>query len=1054
MATKELCYRIEAVPDLSLRKYSSLDDNGVNGVLKKHLAFLRQWNRKGALSGTSVHLFYYFDGRDDRGQYGIGEKGNKLEVLFLVRGEAEKMKNVPELVSASTLSDYFKFSACNYSDFLKQFNIEDLTFPVCSTLLKKEVIIRSSLEMTGEDGGYYTVPQWEINEDGRLYNMSKLMEALDRRILYRVDLYPVERGSSLREALRKPMSVLRERQYNKTSADGQRDYEAENVLKEYQGLLDSVDSSPHFIANAFVFGDDAENSTVVLDAAGAEALKKGNYEIATFNGKFTHFAFFDNDEDINFIDRKKKVVLQKSNPGLVACKSDSQNYKLRYLPTLFTLEEAAPFFRFPTLFEGEVVQKRKETAPKAIPSEILECKACGYKCEIYGEEKPTDNSICPECGAVALEKKYLGLYLGSDDNGYDVYFPLRNLAKHAFIAGVPGSGKTNTMHHLASTLWKKHKIPFLVLEPAKQEYRALANQPGMEELYIFSPNANMQFPLHINPFEFPKGLMVAEHIRRLCSVFEGAFPLDNPMPFLLDTAIEAVYRELGWSPESVYTESTALKFPTMSMLYKRLEDELKITTYSEEIRGNLESALKVRIGSLLRREMGDVFDVPCSTIAPEEWLTIPAIIELESMGTGPANFLTLMLCALIREALKVNPNHDKEYARHVIFIEEAHNLIGPEAEETSGADANPKQAATAFVVKMLAEVRALKEGIIIADQLPTVMAQEVIKNTGLKIGLRITSSDDRGLLGSTMAANSLQMEEMATFNVGRSLISYEGLMRPFTIQTHEWCGNWAIKHCSEVSFDINWCETECRHYRNGDCIPDKIKRDLITVPKSDADLVEFVRETNSFKRICERSFVIESTRFSREYAKISDQINGILIHIKKLNEKDVQIRKLEAHVFEMSHKLISTPDWENNQEQIDVIHNTADYVNQLKIELSTKYLASEKFRRTYGAIVDCILLVRKIQDRKKHWVKLGITDFKNINNEIVGGGELSQIQRIVVGVNDIQKAAILLAQQLFVVASPHLPNASKVRAEIEVAISTFKVKNILPRQEKEGKHGK
>ena len=98
------------------------------------------------------------------------------------------------------------------------------------------------------------------------------------------------------------------------------------------------------------------------------------------------------------------------------------------------------------------------------------------------------------------------------------------------------------------------------------------------------------------------------------------------------------------------------------------------------------------------------------------------------MGTGPANFLTLMLCALIREALKVNPHHDKEYARHVIFIEEAHNLIGPEAEETSGADANPKQAATAFVVKMLAEVRALKEGIVIADQLPTVMAQEVIKN--------------------------------------------------------------------------------------------------------------------------------------------------------------------------------------------------------------------------------------------------------------------------------------------------------------------------------------
>ena len=124
----------------------------------------------------------------------------------------------------------------------------------------------------------------------------------------------------------------------------------------------------------------------------------------------------------------------------------------------------------------------------------------------------------------------------------------------------------------------------------------------------------------------------------------------------------------------------------------------------------------------------------------------------------------------------------------MIFIEEAHNLIGPESEEQTGAEADPKQAATAFVVKMLAEVRALKEGIVIADQLPTVMAQEVLKNTGLKIGLRITSADDRSLLGSTMAASALQLEQMSTFAVGEALIFYEKLMRPFEMRIKEWCG--------------------------------------------------------------------------------------------------------------------------------------------------------------------------------------------------------------------------------------------------------------------------
>ncbi len=114
-------------------------------------------------------------------------------------------------------------------------------------------------------------------------------------------------------------------------------------------------------------------------------------------------------------------------------------------------------------------------------------------------------------------------------------------------------------------------------------------------------------------------------------------------------------------------------------------------------------------------------------IDPEEWLTKPIIIELESLGEGPANFVTLLLCTLIRETLKADPLKEKEKKiRHVIFIEEAHNLIAQKA-QVDAEDSNPKIAATAFIVKMLAEVRALREGIIIADQLPTAMAPEVIK---------------------------------------------------------------------------------------------------------------------------------------------------------------------------------------------------------------------------------------------------------------------------------------------------------------------------------------
>lgn len=734
----QLWYRLSEIPDLTLNKYESLGSDGIEGVLDKHVAFLRQLNRKGIVSGISYHLFYLYLVPDDKNE---DRPGHRLQIWFMAMGEPEALENVSALINASPLSDFFILEPFSGTP-----DFDGLFFCSCSFLSKAETLLPASVE---SDSVYYLIRDWDVDSTGRLYNMCKIMEALNRTALYRVDLYPVEKSSSIREALRKPMNRLRRAQ-EELSGSGRRDYDGRDVLSSYENLITKFDSSPHFIANVMVMADCRENSVSILDAAGSESLEKGKYNITSFSSRFNALSFLEGEFDEM---ESRNMILKNGKVGLTLCREDAASININYLPSLFSLEEIAPFFRLPALYDGETIQIAKETSPHAV-----------------------DKS-----GA---------LHLGFDVNGYDVYFPLSLFSKHAFISGTPGSGKTNTMHHVTSSLWKDHHIPFLVLEPAKQEYRALLNDPGMKDLYLFSPNADMSFPLHINPFEMPKGTLIAEHIRRLCSVFEGAFPLEPPMPFLLDTSIEAVYRDCGWLPDDVYksAEEDSRTLPTMSMLYKRLEEEVSSTTYSDEVRGNLESALKIRIGSLLRREMGDVFDVPRSTFMPEKWLTVPAVIELESMGTGPANFLTLMLCSLIRETLKINP-HFSGAVRHVIFIEEAHNLIGPEAEEQKGLEADPKQAATSFIVKMLAEVRALKEGIVIADQLPSVMAQEILKNTGLKIGLRLTSSDDREMLGSTMAASPLQLEQMSTFSVGEALIFYEKLRRPFTIRIDEWMGN-------------------------------------------------------------------------------------------------------------------------------------------------------------------------------------------------------------------------------------------------------------------------
>ena len=180
--------------------------------------------------------------------------------------------------------------------------------------------------------------------------------------------------------------------------------------------------------------------------------------------------------------------------------------------------------------------------------------------------------------------------LGQTNNGLSAFIDASSFKKHAFICGVPGSGKTNTMLHLANSLWHHKKlikddtdnlsvtfkeesdpIPFLVLEPAKREYRELSRY-DIPELIILSPSASTKFPMRLNPFEFPKGLTLSEHISKLCQVFEGAFPIAPPAPFILDKAIEGIYRAHGWNTNDINTGEK--EYPTMSELYDRFQKEL------------------------------------------------------------------------------------------------------------------------------------------------------------------------------------------------------------------------------------------------------------------------------------------------------------------------------------------------------------------------------------------------------------------------------------------------------------------------------------------------
>lgn len=887
-----LYYEVKRIPDLTLSKYSALDEGGVEGVLKKHEAFLRQIHRKGLLNKEIIRWIYEYNPSAPKGQR------MKIIIKFDGKNASDYMQS---FIGSSPLAPYFDLVQVFPEEELppltgketpkdlekrkaKTLTLNQELYRYQASLLKKEKFARPD---NPEMADFYSVNKWEMNEDARLFGLFTMMKKMAEnskkedksqwRCLYCVDVVPMDYADAIESpsmlgpimaGLRRMLSLRVEKTSASTSF--QKDESADYTLERYKDLVKTIAGTPHFNVNIKAYAQNSDYANMLLDAAASEALSEGSYDVVVETGMF----------NVNEIINKNLRLL---------CNTRAPK-ELRFWPTLFFLKELVPFTTLPTLYSGESIEMPKETAPSY------------------------DDS---------------GLYLGKDTDDYNVYFPLKNLPKHAFLAGVPGSGKTNSMLHLVTTLYSKFDIPFLILEPAKQEYRALVNKPEMRGTTVFSPSSGTKFLLHINPFQFPLKMSLAEHIRNVINVFEGSFSMDPPMPFLLDRAIERVYRDKGWLPYMI--NQGTLPYPTMGELYDTLEQILEETDYEGEIKGNLKSVLQVRIGSLLSREMGDVFNVAESSMAPEEWLTRPVVIELEAMGSGPANFLTLMLSTLIRETLKANPLKRKDGSkkpRHVIFFEEAHNLIGPKAEKEAGENANPKIAATAFVVKMLAEVRALNEAIIIADQLPTAMAPEVIKNTSLKLGHRMTSQDDRQLLGSTMSADEVQLERMATFTTGRTLCIYEGLLKPFELQMEQW---------SKV---------------NG-----VVHDELYDSPSDDKLYAMLCYEGSPFIKDLEQSFKITADKYNKQWDDIMEDVNEYFDELDNLAEACGDIENTREFLDQYDWSKISA---EKREEVLTQAQNAA-------IETEAKKDALEaQFHRLSDAMEEVIFSLSSYKKQNKY----------------------------------------------------------------------------------------
>lgn len=383
----------------------------------------------------------------------------------------------------------------------------------------------------------------------------------------------------------------------------------------------------------------------------------------------------------------------------------------------------------------------------------------------------------------ALRRPGGDLELGSIRNGNSLFtneyrLNLQELTRHGLIAGNTGGGKTNTAQYLLGELWRKHRLPFLVIESAKREYWELTNQDGYDDLVLFTMGLEEEensVPYRLNPFEVIPGVALQTHIDYLLATFKASFELYPPMPYVLETCVYEIYQDRGWDVLTNRNIYGLTDFPTLEDLYYKVDVVTDQLGYYFEAESNIKAALKTRINSLRTGGKGAMLDTPRS-IPIGTLLERPVVMELEDIGDDDTKaFIIGILLVQLYEYRKAAGSQAK--LGHVLLLEEAHRLLA-NVNQYAGENANPKIKAIEFFCNLLAEIRSFGQGIVIVDQIPTKLAPDCLKNTNLKIVHRTVMKEDREAIGHSMNMTPEQIDYLSVLKMGCAAIYSEGDTRP------------------------------------------------------------------------------------------------------------------------------------------------------------------------------------------------------------------------------------------------------------------------------------
>lgn len=354
------------------------------------------------------------------------------------------------------------------------------------------------------------------------------------------------------------------------------------------------------------------------------------------------------------------------------------------------------------------------------------------------------------------------------------------LASHVFISGSTGAGKSNTVYNMLGQI-DAMGIPFLVIEPAKGEYKHVFGQ--RPDVHVFGTNPTYGALLKINPFRFPVQIHVLEHVDRLIEIFNVCWPMYAAMPAVLKDAILRAYEQAGWDLSlSVNLHGDEL-FPSFADLLSTLDQVIASSGYSQEVKSNYQGSLSTRIKSLTNGLNGQIFSA--DEIDSSVLFDSPVIVDLSRVGSAESKSLIMGILVMRLAEYRMAEGGMNRALRHVTVLEEAHHLL-KRCHADGGAEGGGLAGKSVeMLTNAIAEMRTFGESFFVVDQSPHAVDMAAIRNTNTKIIMRLPEETDRRLIGKSAALRDEQLDEIARLPRGVAIVYQNDWLEPVLCQVAE-----------------------------------------------------------------------------------------------------------------------------------------------------------------------------------------------------------------------------------------------------------------------------